>query len=177
MAKKSRDIEVFGLSFMDMISCGLGGVIVLMLIFSSLVKGGDSQNDNAGGSETEAQAIARQEQRKICHFYMEVDVISDREMEECKLIYEKQEGVEVDSLFLNTRKKKWKRYVVSYSLPKEKTTGLFPFNIKGGQGNNREARIRIFTDRTSEVRATFASDYLFYVKKVARNYTLKTENG
>ncbi len=31
-------IEVFGLSFLDMISCGLGGVLVLMLIFSARVE-------------------------------------------------------------------------------------------------------------------------------------------
>ena len=34
---KRKDIEVFSLSFMDLISCALGGVIILMLIFSTLV--------------------------------------------------------------------------------------------------------------------------------------------
>lgn len=39
MSRKKREpTEVFGLSFMDLISCGLGGVIILMLVFSSLVR-------------------------------------------------------------------------------------------------------------------------------------------
>ena len=35
---KNKEIEVFGLSFMDLISCGLGGMLVLMFVFSTLVK-------------------------------------------------------------------------------------------------------------------------------------------
>lgn len=177
MAKKSRDIEVFGLSFMDMISCGLGGVIIIMLIFSSLVKGGDSDSKGSGEAETDAQAIARQEQRKICHFFMEIDVISQTASEEGTLIYEKQEGVVVDSIFVQNNEETWKRYVVSYSLPKKRATGLFPFKIKGDERNNLETRIRLFTDITTEVKANFASEYLFSVKKVGRNYTLNTDNG
>ena len=35
---KSREIEVFGLSFMDLISCALGGMLVIMIVFSTLVR-------------------------------------------------------------------------------------------------------------------------------------------
>ena len=38
MKKKSKEIVVFGLSFMDVISCGLGGMLVLMFVFSTMVK-------------------------------------------------------------------------------------------------------------------------------------------
>ena len=35
---KSREISIFNLSFLDVLSCGMGSVILLMLIFSTLVR-------------------------------------------------------------------------------------------------------------------------------------------
>ncbi len=55
-----RDIEIFGVSFLDLICCGLGGVIVLALIFSAIIESAgevekaaaaDSQEDAAGEKE------------------------------------------------------------------------------------------------------------------------------
>ncbi len=175
MAKKSRDIEVFGLSFMDLISCGLGGVIVLMLIFSTLVKGGDSQNGADGRPETEEEAIKRQEQRSICHFYLEVDVISNGQENDGMLYFENQQGIYVDSTYkyLTEKGVYWKRYVVSYSLPKSQVTGIFPFEIRGAEEKKYETRVKLFTNKATEFKNEFTSNYQFFVKKIARNYTLK----
>lgn len=35
--KKDTSIEVFGLAFLDLISCGLGGSLILMLLFSTMI--------------------------------------------------------------------------------------------------------------------------------------------
>ena len=50
---KSREIEVFGLSFMDLISCALGGMLVLMFVFSTLV------NPDGVAKRSKAEAMGK----------------------------------------------------------------------------------------------------------------------
>ncbi len=58
MADRRKSIEVFGISFLDLICCGLGSVVVLMLIFSALARDG-------GASRRLLQAVyGEQEQSK-----------------------------------------------------------------------------------------------------------------
>jgi hypothetical protein len=70
--RRGGTLEVFGLSFLDLISCGLGGVIVLMLIFASLSgQGGDAPRAVAAGK-------AAEEARPAATFILlQVDVIVD----------------------------------------------------------------------------------------------------
>lgn len=166
--KKSRDIEVFGMSFMDLISCGLGGVIVLMLLFSTLVNGKEPN----GRNESEAAALKRQQLRSICHFYLEIDVVSDDAQSQGYLDYQQQEGVFIDSMY-RKQSPHWKRYVVSYSLPENRPTGVFPFKVKGRNEEQYKTRIRLFTDQVQEHTFDFTDDFEFTVKKIARNYSLK----
>lgn len=53
-----EDVEVFGLAFLDVISCGLGGVIILMLIFSTLAESG-------GERKREVQATTAAQEKGI----------------------------------------------------------------------------------------------------------------
>lgn len=51
---RRAEIEVFGLSFMDLVCCGMGGVLVLMLIFAALIqqqRGGGRFGKAVSGSE------------------------------------------------------------------------------------------------------------------------------
>lgn len=72
--RHGETLEVFGLSFLDLISCGLGGVIVLMLIFASLSgQGGDAPRAVAAGK-------AAAEARPTATFVLlQVDVTLDRQ--------------------------------------------------------------------------------------------------
>lgn len=176
MAKKGREIEVFGLSFMDLISCGLGGVIVLMLIFSTLVKGGDSQQGVEGKQESDEEAIARQEQRSICHFYLEVDLVSDSKEEQVYLRLKEEPGVIVDSLQVSEpieSLKYLKRYIIAYSIPGKVSTGEFNFLLDGNTDKDYEARVRLITNKADLESFEFSGDRSFSVKKIARNYSLR----
>jgi hypothetical protein len=72
--RRGETLEVFGLSFLDLISCGLGGVIVLMLIFASLSgQGGDAPRAVAAGK-------AAAEARPAATFILlQVDVTADEQ--------------------------------------------------------------------------------------------------
>jgi hypothetical protein len=176
---KSREIEVFGMSFMDMISCGLGGVIVLMLIFSTLVNGGENLNgeSQASSSESQEQVLRRQELRAQCYFFLEIDLFSPSESDEVFLEYQQEPGVHVDSIrerYLN--EKHWKRYVVSYALPEETGMGVFPFILNGSAGKNYSIKIKLFTEDAQEHSFEFDSLFTFQVRKIAADYKLKFKN-
>ncbi len=84
---KSREIEVFGLSFMDLISCGLGGMLVLMFIFSTLV--------NANGvatptkAETKGKSVAELEREMIFNTQFTLKVVVDDQAISIKPISQK----------------------------------------------------------------------------------------
>ena len=54
MRRRSEVPEVFGLSFLDLISCGLGGVIVLLLVFIANVKGGKAVLESASATMSDS---------------------------------------------------------------------------------------------------------------------------
>lgn len=69
---KTREIEVFGLSFMDLISCGLGGMLVLMFVFSTLVNVKGVANPSK--AEAAGKTVAELERDMIfnTHFVLKI---------------------------------------------------------------------------------------------------------
>jgi len=179
MSKKQREIEVFGLSFMDMISCGLGGVIVLMLIFSTLVKQGKDREDGQEGFlvESSAAMAKRQSTRNQCHFYLEVDVLTGSEQNQAYLAFQRPLGVTVDSIIVRGGDfdlRFMKRYVISYSLPGKVPTREFQYRLVGVPNESCEARLRLLTDHAILENIEFEGNLDFKIKKIAKNYFLKT---
>jgi len=83
---RGKEIEVFGLSFMDLISCGLGGMLVLLLIFSTLV------NPEGVAIQSEAKAkgktVAELERELILntHFVLKI-TLDDSQIDVIPLNY------------------------------------------------------------------------------------------
>lgn len=56
---KKGNTEVFGIAFLDLLSCGLGGVLILMIIFSSMVTAGDMSSSS--DKDVQGRAASRPE--------------------------------------------------------------------------------------------------------------------
>lgn len=60
-----REIDVFNLSFIDVLSCALGGILLLLLTFSSLMKANATRQnelaDDLGGTTSDSALVAGEE--------------------------------------------------------------------------------------------------------------------
>lgn len=71
---KSREIEVFGLSFMDLISCSLGGMLVIMIVFSTLVNAKGVSTPQRAKEAGKSPAELQREMIFNTHFALKVVV-------------------------------------------------------------------------------------------------------
>lgn len=55
--RRRREPEVFGLSLMDLLCCGLGGMLILMLIISSLIRSHGKKERSSGADDGTALEI------------------------------------------------------------------------------------------------------------------------
>lgn len=78
---KNKEIEVFGLSFMDLISCGLGGMLVMMFVFSTLVEANGSTQPAKEQREGKTTAQAQRELLFSTNFVLNASFDSYVEME------------------------------------------------------------------------------------------------
>ncbi len=77
---KNRDIEVFGLSFMDLISCGLGGMLVLMFVFSTLVNAQGVAKPSEAQSKSLSPAALQRAEIFNTHFVLKLALAKDTQV-------------------------------------------------------------------------------------------------
>jgi hypothetical protein len=167
-----KEIEVFSLSFMDLICCGLGGIIVIMLIFSTLTEPEGSDTPTAGEGSDIVQAINRQKYLNTV-FALQVDVMGNggkgRRLE-------LDGNEELKKYIVNVGEGAWSKHLFLIDI-KNNSQKIYKFRITHDGTTSNDSciyYIRLITDNIqSKTIISPRKNLPLTVKKVAGNFKLK----
>jgi len=175
--KRRNEIEVFGLSFMDLICCGLGGVIILMLILSTLIRQGQEE---PAGMAAERKAKASEADRS---FAIEIDLSVPESLPlELQMKTPSKEEVSKNTSGLDYSIRQFRdpnvsRYVAIINNPGDNARFDFVLKSDGGIPSGIKYKIRLLSRMTIDRKEGEIFDHVdIVVKRDGLSYQLRVSS-